>query len=91
MDRARKPVVRDEKYWCSRARALQHKMNVLDQKIATVSENIVNAAGHGYDIHTDSLDLSLPDLLNEKERLQKQIAQLTEEARKASAEPGWLR
>jgi hypothetical protein len=90
-DHARKPAVPDEKCWRSRARGLQDKMNALDQKIATVRENIANAAGHGYDIHTDSLDLSLPDLLNEKEGLQKQIAQLTEEAREAGAEPGWLR
>jgi len=88
---ARKPAVEGEEYWRSRARALQDKMNALDQKIAIVRENIANAAGHGYDIHTGSLDLSLPDLLNEKQGLQEQIAQLTEEARKAGADPGWLR
>jgi hypothetical protein len=43
------------------------------------------------DIHTDSLDLSLPDLLKDKEGLQNQITQLTEEARKAGADAGWLR
>jgi hypothetical protein len=88
---AQKAAIPDEKYWRSRARALQDKMNALDQKIAIVRENIANAAGHGYDIHTGSLDLSLPDLLNDKEELRKQIAELTEEARKAGAEPGWLR
>jgi hypothetical protein len=88
---ARKLAVPDDKYWRSRAHALQDEMNALDQKIAIVKENIASAAGHGYDIHTDSLDLSLPDLLNEKEGLQKQIAELTEEARKAGVDPGWLR
>jgi hypothetical protein len=70
---------------------LQDKMDALDQKIAIVRENIANAAGHGYDIHADSLDLSLPDLLKDKEGLQNQITQLTEEARKAGADAGWLR
>jgi hypothetical protein len=87
----RKPAVDGEEYWRSRARALQDKMDALDQKIAIVRENIANAAGHGYDIHTGSLDLSLPDLLNDKEGLQNQIAQLAEEARKAGADAGWLR
>jgi hypothetical protein len=67
---------------------LQERMNVLDQIIAIVREDIANAAGHGYDAHTDSLNLSLPDLLNEKEELQNQI---TEDARKAGADPAWLR
>jgi hypothetical protein len=87
----RHPAVPDDKYWRSRAHALQDKMNALDQKIAIVRENIADAAGRGYHIHTDSLDLSLADLLNQKEELQKQIAELAEEARKAGADPGWLR
>jgi hypothetical protein len=90
-DHTRKAAVDDEEYWRSRARALQDKMDALDQKIAIVRENIANAAGHGYDIHTDSLDLSLPALLKDKEGLQNQISQLTEEARKAGADAGWLR
>jgi hypothetical protein len=88
---ARKPAVDDEEYWLSQARALQDKMDALDQKIAIVRQNIANPAGHGYDIHNDSLDLSLPDLLNDKEELQNQIARLTEETRKAGADTGWLR
>ena len=54
-------------------------------------KNIANAAGHGYDIDTDTRQLSLPDLLNDKEELQNQIAQLAEDARKAGADAGWLR
>jgi hypothetical protein len=80
-----------EEYWRGRARELQVKMSALDATIARVQENIANAAGHGYDIHTDILDLSLPDLLEQKADLQKQADSLDEEARKSGADPGWLR
>ena len=80
-----------EEYWRGRARTRQGKMAALDAEIARVQENIANAAGNGYDIHIDILDLSLPDLLKEKADLQTQIEQLEEDARKSGADPGWLR
>ncbi len=75
-DAAVKSAATGEEYWRGRARELQVKMSALDATIARVQENIANAAGHGYDIHTDILDLSLPDLLEEKADLQKQAALL---------------
>jgi hypothetical protein len=86
-----KSAATGEEYWRGRARELQVKMSALDATIARVQENIANAAGHGYDIHTDILDLSLPDLLEQKADLQKQADSLDEEARKSGADPGWLR
>jgi hypothetical protein len=80
-----------EKEWRSRARKFQDQVSFLDGQIAKVRENIAYADGRGYDIHVDILDLSLDDLLKQKAALQKQIDALEEEARKAGADPGWLR
>jgi uncharacterized protein YukE len=88
---AKKDPTAVEKYWRDRARELHERLSAVNAKIAIVQENIANAAGHGYDIHVEALDLSLPDLLKEKADLQKQTELLGEEARKADADASWLR
>ena len=80
-----------EQEWRDRAHELQQRVAVLDAEIARVRENIANAPGRGYEIHTDVLDLSLADLLAEKVRLEKRVDQLRDDARKAGADPGWVR
>jgi hypothetical protein len=88
---AQKSEAAREKEWRCRARDLQDRMAAIDAQIARVRENITNAAGRGYGIHLDTLNLSLSDLLDGKAGLQKQIDALAEEARKSGAYPGWLR
>lgn len=84
-------AIEAEEKWRDKARNLRGRIAALDADIQRVQENINNANGHGYDIHIDVLDLSMPDLQRERAELRQQFELLEEQARKAGASPGWLR
>lgn len=88
---SRKPEQGAEGFWRERANTLKITMADVDAKIQRVNQNIANANGNGYAIRIADLDLSLPDLVQQRQKLQKQIDALEEAGRKAGAEPGWFR
>ncbi len=88
---AAKSPVKDEKYWRERSHALHAQLDYVQQSITKLENDAATYWTTGYDIRDDYELPHLWDLTAEKEDLLKQIDQLEEEARKAGADPGWLR
>lgn len=82
----------DEHYWRERFGDLQNQMASVDLRIKQVKDDIAvfeSDARKGTSI--PEVYFPLPERMEEKENLQKQIELLREEGRKEGADPGWLR
>ena len=90
---------RAEAYWRKRAGEIRTKMEHVDKAIAALNEKMKSGKSDGikigFDPYTPVILADFGDqmkpLQQEKDRLQQQMSLLEEEARKAGAQPGWLR
>lgn len=90
---------RAEVYWRRRAGEIRTKMEQIDKAIADLSEKMKSGKSDGIKIgfnpYTPVILADFGDqmkpLQQEKDKLLRQMSALEEEARKAGAQPGWLR
>jgi hypothetical protein len=90
---------RAEAYWRNRAGEIRTKMEQVDKAIAELNEKIKSGKSDGikiaFDPYTPVILADFGDqmkpLQQKKDKLQQQMSVLEEEARKAGAQPGWLR
>ena len=91
--------LRAEVYWRKRAGEIRTKMEQIDKAIADLNEKMKSGKSDGIKIgfnpYTPVILADFGDqmkpLQHEKDKLQQQMSALEEEARKAGAQPGWLR
>ena len=91
--------LRAEAYWRKRASEIRTKMEQNDKAIADLNEKMKSGKSDGikiaFDTYTPVMLVDIGDqmkpLQHEKDKLQQQMSALEEEARKAGAQPGWLR
>jgi chaperonin cofactor prefoldin len=97
---AAKPGKPDEAYWRNRAGKLRAQIEAVDKEIEKLKEDIKKGGGSGFDassgvgqgvVYIHDRNAQLKSLEQRRESLQKQMDQLQDEARKAGADPGWLR
>ena len=100
---ARTPAPSDdqkEAYWRQRARAIKDQIAGVDQQIDKVKQEIAKSGPASFDpttgltqnvivLHDRNTDLQR--LQERKQNLEKQLDDLTDEGRKAGADPGWFR
>ena len=91
---------RNEAYWRQRARAIKDQIEGVDQQIDKVKQEIAKSGPASFDpttgltqnvivLHDRNADLQR--LQERKQNLEKQLDDLTDEGRKAGADPGWFR
>ena len=88
-----------EDYWRKRASDLRAKMDRIDKAITDLDTKMKSGKSDGIKIDFDTYTPvilahfgdQMKSLQQEKEKLQLQMNALEEEARKAGAQPGWLR
>ena len=88
-----------EAYWRKRAGEIRAQMEHVDKAMADLSEKIKSGKSDGlkigFDTYTAVIEANFGDQMKSlqqvKEKLQQQLDGLEEEARKAGAQPGWLR
>jgi hypothetical protein len=91
---------RNEAYWRQRARAIKDQIEGIDQQIDKVKQEIAKSGPASFDpttsltqnvivLHDRNADLQR--LQERKQNLEKQLDDLTDEGRKAGADPGWFR
>ena len=98
-DTAGSTAKRDEVYWRTQAREIRDQMARLDNEIKALNEKTKSGKSDGVKIGFDTynqviyanFESELKELEKEREKLQKKMMALEEEARKAGALPGWLR
>ena len=91
--------LRAEAYWRNRASEIRTKIEQVDKAIAELNEKMKSGKSDGikiaFDTYTPVMLADFGDqmkpLQQKKEKLQQQMSALEEEARKAGAQPGWLR
>lgn len=90
---------RGEGYWKARAKRIRDEIARVDREIKALNEKTKSGKSEGVKIGFDTynqviyanFENELKELEKEKEKLQKMMAALEEEARKAGDLPGWLR
>jgi hypothetical protein len=88
-----------EAYWRAQAKEIRDQMARIDNEIRALNEKTKSGKSDGLKIGFDTynqviyanFESELKELEKEKEKLQKKMTALEEEARKAGALPGWLR
>jgi cytoskeletal protein RodZ len=91
---------KNEAYWRGRARAIRDQIAAVDQQIDKVKQEIAKSGPAAFDpttgltqnviiVHDRNADLQ--HLQDRKQNLEKQMDELTDEGRKAGADPGWFR
>lgn len=89
-----------EASWRARARAIKDQIAAVDQQIDKVKQEIAKSGPASFDpttgltqnvivLHDRNADLQR--LQDQKQKLEKQLDDLTDEGRKAGANPGWFR
>lgn len=81
----------DEEHWRKRFLEIQNQMAAVDLRIKQVSDDIATFESDARNGSVAEVNFPLPELLEEKQELQKQIEHLQEEGREAGANPGWFR
>jgi hypothetical protein len=90
---------KDEAYWRGRAKQIRDEIASVDKQIKALNEKTKAGKGDGIKIGFDTynsviyadFESQAKELERRKEKLQKMMAALEEEARKNGALPGWLR
>lgn len=90
---------KDEAYWRGRAKQIRDEIESVDRQIKALNEKTQSGKGEGIKIGFETynsviyadFENQVKELERRKERLQKMMAALEEEARKNGALPGWLR
>jgi chromosome segregation ATPase len=89
-----------EKYWRGKARPILGEMADIEQLIVQLKEEIKKYGNGGFDVTTgfkndvayvEDRNAQIEKLQKKKADLQKQLADLEEEGRKAGAQPAWFR
>jgi hypothetical protein len=88
-----------EAYWRGRAKPIRDQMESLDKQIKALNEKSQSGKGDGIKIGFETynsviyanFESQVKELERQKEKLQKMMTALEEEARKGGALPGWLR
>lgn len=89
-----------EKYWRGKARPILEETADIDHQIAQLKEEIKKYGNGGFDVTTgfknnvayvEDRNGQIEKLQKKKGDLQKQLADLEEEGRKAGAQPAWFR
>ena len=89
-----------KKYWRGKARPILEEMADIDQLIVQLKEEIKKYGNGGFDVTTgfknnvayvEDRNAQIEKLQKKKADLQKQLADLEEEGRKAGAQPAWFR
>ena|SRR5690348_11066537 len=91
---------KNQAYWRQRAQAIKDQIAGVDQQIDKVKEEIAKSGPASFDpttgltqnvivLHDRNADLQR--LQQHKQNLEKQLDDLTDEGRKAGADPGWFR
>jgi hypothetical protein len=88
-----------EAYWRGRAKAIRDQMESVDKQIKALNEKTKSGKGDGIKIGFETynsviyadFESQAKELERQKEKLQKMMTALEEEARKGGALPGWLR
>lgn len=88
---AAKPVEKGEVYWHARWKTLNDRLIEVNADIKELNDDAANYWTVGYPIRDDYVFPYLWDLQAEKAKLEQELDALKEEARKAYADPGWLR
>ena len=94
-----KDKARGEAYWKNRAKQIRDQMAAVESEIKKIDEKIKSGKGDGIEIGLGTYNQYMlvgfedqrRNLQTEKEKLEKQMTALEDEARKAGALPGWLR
>lgn len=91
---------RNEAYWRQRAQAIKDQIAAVDQQIDKVKQEIAKSGPASFDPTTGltqnvivlhDRNAELQRLQDQKQRFEKQLDDLTDEGRKAGADPGWFR
>ena len=88
-----------EAYWRGRAKQIRDQIDSVDKQIKALNEKTQSGKGDGIKIGFETynsviyadFESQLKELERHKEKLQKMMTALEEEARKGGALPGWLR
>ena len=88
---AAKPSEKGEAYWRARFKALNDRLTEVNADIKELIDDTTHYWTIGYSVRDDFAPPYLWDLQAEKVKLDQQMDALYEEARKAGADPGWLR
>ncbi|MCI0624565.1 MAG: hypothetical protein L0387_23445 [Acidobacteria bacterium] len=88
-----------EAYWRGRAKQIRDEIENVDRQIKALNEKTKSGKGDGIKIGFETynsviyadFESQVKELEKQKEKLQKMMTALEEEARKAGALPGWLR
>ena len=88
-----------EAHWRGQAKKIRDQIAIVDNEIKSLNEKIKSGKSDGIKYGLDTYNQyivagfgdQMKPLEKEKERLQKMMSALEEEARKAGALPGWLR
>ena len=88
-----------EAYWRGRAKQIRDEMESVDKQIKALNEKTQSGKGDGIKIGFETynsviyadFESQVKELERHKEKLQKMMTALEEEARKGGAMPGWLR
>lgn len=90
---------KNEAYWRGRAKQIRDEIDSVDRQIKALNEKTQSGKGEGIKIGFETynsviyadFENQVKELERRKEKLQKMMAALEEEARKNGALPGWLR
>lgn len=90
---------KNEAYWRGRAKQIRDEIESVDKQIKALNEKTQSGKGDGIKIGFDTYNSVIyadfenqaKELERRKEKLQKMMTALEEEARKSGALPGWLR
>lgn len=90
---------KNEAYWRGRAKQIRDEIESVDKQIKALNEKTQSGKGEGIKIGFETynsviyadFENQVKELERRKEKLQKMMAALEEEARKNGALPGWLR
>ena len=90
---------KSEAYWRGRAKQIRDEIDSVDKKIKALNEKAQTGKSDGIKIGFETynsviyadFESQVKELERQKEKLQKMMTALEEEARKSGALPGWLR
>jgi hypothetical protein len=90
---------KSEAYWRGRAKQIRDEIDSVDKKIKALNEKTQTGKSDGIKIGFETynsviyadFESQVKELERQKEKLQKMMTALEEEARKSGALPGWLR
>jgi hypothetical protein len=89
-----------EQYWRSQANAIKYQIDAVDRQIAQVKDEISKQGAVSFDpsaglaqgvIVVHDRNAQIKNLEDQKQNLEKRLDDLADSARKAGADPGWVR